>query len=60
MARKALPLDTESFLKLLDEQHPARFPDPTWAERKIWMEAGKRDLVETYVHLFNKQSNYDV
>lgn len=52
-----IPEDTESFLKMLDERHPHRCPDPRHDERKIWMDVGARRLIDTYLQHWKKQND---
>lgn len=42
---KPLPSTVQLLLKELDEQYPEKSPDPNEDDRKIWMQAGQRELV---------------
>lgn len=39
------PVDP-ALLDYLDRTYPARHPDISWSERRVWFEAGKRALVD--------------
>lgn len=61
MANKTvLPMDTDSLIRWLDERYPHRCPDPRHDERKIWMDAGRRALIDALIHLNSKADPYDV
>lgn len=40
-----IPDITEDQLKVLEDLFPERCPDPAWDDRRIWMEVGKRAVV---------------
>lgn len=60
-----LPSLDPVLLKKLDEKYPERCPNPAWDERKIWMEAGKREVVRYLLDQMERQrrhslDNFDV
>jgi hypothetical protein len=48
-----IPLD---LLKRLDENFPARHPSIQWSDRKVWLEAGKREVVTHLISIWNNQN----
>jgi hypothetical protein len=57
MQAPKFPLIPEPLLKALDAAFPARCPDINWPERRVWMEAGKRAVVELLMARFKEQNH---
>lgn len=49
------PFIDEAIVAWLDAVYPERCPDPSMAERDIWIEVGRRMLVRELIALHNAQ-----
>lgn len=57
MQAPKFPTIPEPLMKALDAAFPARHPDITWADRKVWFEAGKRAVVDMLLARFKEQNH---
>jgi len=46
----------EDLLEALDQTFPERCPDPSWDERRVWREVGKREVVRFLKRKFAEQN----
>jgi hypothetical protein len=53
-----LPDNVPDLLKFLDEQYPHRSPSIQDSERAIWMKAGKRQLVDNLLTIYNEEEPF--
>lgn len=51
-----LPVIPEALMKALDERFPERCPDPTWPDRDIWMDVGRRAVIRFLLSEFKRQN----
>lgn len=47
----AIALSCSALVDMLDELYPAKSPRESDTERRIWMDAGKRELIDSLVYL---------
>lgn len=54
-----LPLIDPILVRWLQARYPDRCPSIDYSDRKIWMEAGAREVVNTLIELHNSQQKED-
>lgn len=51
--RIGIPLSAEDLVKYLDKLYPPKCPNIADNDRTIWMYAGKRELIDACLELYN-------
>lgn len=49
------PLIDRALLVALDKAFPERCPNVQWSDRKVWMEAGKREAIRFLIRVYDEQ-----
>ena len=52
-----IPPIPDELLKALDARFPERCPEPSWDDRQVWIEVGKRAVVRFLLEEFRRQSD---
>jgi hypothetical protein len=52
-----IPPIPKDLLEVLDARFPERCPEPSWDDRTIWREVGKRELIRFLKEEFRRQSD---
>lgn len=57
MSEEKFPYIPQELIEELNKRFPNRFPNESWTDRKIWIEKGKRELIEFL--LFKQQEQME-
>lgn len=53
-----IPSDSKDLIAVLDKTFPHRCADPNQSDRQIWMEAGRRQLIDSLMSKLKEQSKH--